>query len=314
MAECKVDFFFVGFPKSGSTTLYYLLKSHPEIFSPDVKEFNFFNSDHNREARERLGENYFQLTESEQDYARFFQDTVGKIRGDFTPINIFSQEAPINIFKYNPAAKILISIREPVSFLRSYHFQFLYNMIEDEPDFLNALFLEEARRAGRNIPEHCYNPSYLFYSALIEYRKHIKRYTDIFGHEKIKIVLFDDIVENESRVYRQILEFLNVINLDFIPSKANRNPSHALRFVWLRKLMFSPPVKKWLYTKIPQFLLPLGADISQVIFKKVQEKPVVSSQAIERLKIQFRPKVLELNSFLNETGLLDRNLLAMWGY
>jgi Sulfotransferase domain len=314
MPEDKVDFFFVGFPKSGSTTYYHLLKSHPEIFSPDVKEINYFNSDHNLERKKLLGQNYFQLASSDDDYAKFFQDAKDKIKGDFNPIYIFSEEAPRNLFNYNPAARILVSIREPVSFLRSFHFQSLYNLIENEPNFLKALSLEESRRSGHNIPEYCYNPFYLYYSALVEYNKYIKHYVDVFGCNNVKIVLFDDIMEDEYRVYKEILNFLHVKNVDFIPPKPDRNPSHVLRFSWLRKFLFSPPINRWLYTNIPQQLLPLGAKISQKIFKKTQEKPYVSRTEEEQLKIQFRPKVAELDAFLNTTGLLNRDLLTIWGY
>lgn len=314
MTKFKLNFLFVGYPKSGSTTFYYLLKSHPEITMPDIKEINFFNTDHNRESGERLGANHFQLAESENGYLHYFEGAIDKIKGDVNPSYIFSTEAPQNIFKHNPATKILISLREPVSFLRSYHFQSLYNMAEDEPDFLRALSLEKSRRAGRNIPRHCHNHYQVYYSFLIAYKKHIKHFTDILGFDNVKVLLFDDIIKDEDTVYRDILRFLDARELDFIPSKVDRNPSHSLRFTWLREIFFSPPVKKWFYTKLPQNLLPIGARLSKMIFKKKQEKPFVSKMDIDRLKKQFMPNVLELNTFLNETGLLNRDLLRLWDY
>jgi len=314
MTGSKVDFFFVGFPKSGTTTFYYLLKLHPEIIAPEIKEINYFNSDHNREAEKHLGADYFQLAKSEAEYLNFFKGGINQFKGDFNPIYIFSEAAPHNIFKHNSAAKILISVREPVSFLRSFHFQSLYNMIEDEPDFLRALALEESRRAGKNIPQHCHNSFHLYYSFLVEYKKHIKRFTDIFGYENVKLVLFDDILENETLAYQSILRFLKVTNMDFMPARADRNPSHALRFAWLRSLIFSPPVKKWLHTKTPQKLLPWGAKISQAVFKKKREKPFVSKTDIDQLKTQFGSNVAELNTFLNESGMLHRDLLTLWDY
>jgi len=314
MTGRKVDFLLVGFPKSGSTTIYHLLKSHPEIVVPGVKEINYFNSDYNREMEKHMGANHFQLASSEEEYLKFFHGPADKILCDVNPGYIFSQEAPQNIFKHNPAAKILISVREPISFLRSFHYQLLYNMVENEPDFLRALSLEESRRAGRNIPQDCHNPFDLYYSFLVEYKKHIKRFTDVFGYDSVKIVLFDDITENEEMVYQAILRFLNVKIIDFIPSKRNQNRSHALRFAWLRSIVFRPPIKKWLYTNTPQNLMPLGAKISQMVFKREQEKPFVSHEEITRLKKRFEPNVNELNLFLNKTGLVDRDIASLWGY
>lgn len=314
MAGRKVDFFFVGFPKSGTTTYYHLLKSHPEIFVPDIKEINFFNTDYNQEVRKRLGADYFQLADSEADYLSFFNDSAGRIMGDFNPINIFSRDAPVNIFNHNPMAKILIAIREPVSFLRSFHFQSLYNMIEDEPDFLRALSLEDRRRAGENIPRYCPNPFHLMYSFLVEYADHIKHFVDVFGADNIKLVLFDDIAKDEDKIYRDILRFLKAGNLEFSPPNADRNPSHTLRFPWLRRVVLTPYVNKWLYTKIPPSLLPLGVKISHRIFKKKQEKPGASQKELGRIKLRFRPNVLELNTYLNATGLLTRDLVSLWQY
>ncbi len=268
MSEGKVDFFFVGYPKSGSTTYYHLLRSHSECFAPDIKEPKFFSSDFNRELEERLGKHYFQLIDSEEEYDKLFAEGVGKLKGDFNPFNILSAEAARNIFSYNPQARIIISIREPVSFLRSFHFQSLYRMIEDEPDFLKALSLEENRRVNQNIPKYCHNPFYLFYSSLVEYTGQIKRFTDLFGYERVKVYLFDDIMNDENGVFKDILCFLGVKDVDFQPAQPYRNPSHALRFAWLRKIIFAPPVTKWFYTKLPQPLLIVGGKISQQIFTR----------------------------------------------
>lgn len=314
MQQPKVGFFFVGFPKSGSTTFYDLLRTHPEVFSPEVKELNHFNTDHIREFERRLGDDYFQLARSEADYSAFFQGPPGRIAGDFNPIYIFSEEAPRNIFNYNPDARILISVREPVSFLRSFHFQSLYNLIEDEPDFLKALALEDSRRAGQNIPQYCHNPFYLYYSWLVEYKQHIERYVEVFGSENVKIILFDDILSDERKAYLEVLDFLRLCDREFVPPRPDRNPSHALRFASLRQLVFTPAIKKWLYTKTPRSLLPVGARISQTIFKKPQEKPSVSKEDIERLKFRFRSQVGEVEAYLAEKGLCERRLLNLWGY
>ena len=42
----KPNVLVAGFPKCGSTFLYHLLKQHPDIFIPNIKELNYFNKDH----------------------------------------------------------------------------------------------------------------------------------------------------------------------------------------------------------------------------------------------------------------------------
>jgi hypothetical protein len=150
---------------------------------------------------------------------------------------------------------------------------------------------------------------------LIEYKKYIKRYIDIFPRGNIKVVIFDDIVRNETTIYQEILQFLNATILDNLPlSNPDRNPSHALRHGWLRKILFIPFVQKWLHTAIPSPLLPIGANISKMIFKKNQAKPFVSNEEIKHLKNRYKHNVYELNLFLSEEKLINQDLLTIWGY
>jgi hypothetical protein len=43
----KPNFFIVGAAKAGTTSLYYYLNQHPEIFLSPLKEPNYFSSDIN---------------------------------------------------------------------------------------------------------------------------------------------------------------------------------------------------------------------------------------------------------------------------
>ncbi|HEV3035153.1 MAG TPA: sulfotransferase, partial [Solirubrobacteraceae bacterium] len=47
------DFFIVGHAKCGTTALYEMLRRHPEIFMPELKEPAFFASDVRRRVQRR---------------------------------------------------------------------------------------------------------------------------------------------------------------------------------------------------------------------------------------------------------------------
>ena len=64
---------------------------------------------------------------------------------------LFSKQAAAEIAQYNPDAKIIIMLREPVAFLYSIHSQGLYSGNETK-HFETALSLEDSRRQGMNIP------------------------------------------------------------------------------------------------------------------------------------------------------------------
>ena len=60
----KPDFFIVGAPKCGTTSLYYYLRQHPEIFLPDYKEPHYFGKDLKKRSDEFI----------DNDLLDFFED------------------------------------------------------------------------------------------------------------------------------------------------------------------------------------------------------------------------------------------------
>ena len=314
MNNRKVNTFFIGFPKSGSTLFWNMLREHPEVYSPSIKELNFFNIDHQELLKRNLGKNYFSVFSSESEYEEAFSQSNLQINADFTPLYIYSEEAPKKIFKYNPDARIIISIREPISYIRSVHFQNLYNLSEDEEDFLKALSLEDERKAGRNIPKNCTIPLFLFYSELVQYQKFINNYASVFPNENIKIIVFDYIVADKFTVYRELLRFIGVNDLNFFPSEPDRNPSHTLRFRALRKLLFYPPIKKFIYNFIPKKLMPFSVKISQSVFKREAKRPIISESELSEIKKRFQPGIEQLNEYLHDNGFITEDLNELWQY
>ena len=57
----KPNFFIVGAPKCGTTAFNDYLKSHPDIFIPDVKELHFFGSDLEQKNTRISAEEYYGL-------------------------------------------------------------------------------------------------------------------------------------------------------------------------------------------------------------------------------------------------------------
>ena len=83
----------------------------------------------------------------------------------------WSQTSPLfrAIADLQPDARIIAILREPASFLRSLHLQFVQVYIEPEKDLRKALSLEGARRQGRKLPRNEYWPGATFYSDQVRY-------------------------------------------------------------------------------------------------------------------------------------------------
>ena len=148
------DFFIVGHHKCGTTALYEMLRSHPQIYMPDVKEPWFFARD--------LGVRFqpaSPLPETLDQYLSLFAAARPEQRvGEATPSYLVSRTAAASIADLQPDARIIAILREPASFLRSLHLQSVRNQAETETDLRKAIALEEMRRQGKAIPRDAMRP------------------------------------------------------------------------------------------------------------------------------------------------------------
>ena len=127
----RVNLFVIGVNKAGTSWLHYLLDHHPDVFMADAKELYYFGDEGPEEERPETLEAYhshFPLTEP----YRYF--------GDATVMYYKSRAAAGEIQTYNPDAKLLAIVRDPIQRLLS---QFQYNkqlgLIDEDTSVSEAL-------------------------------------------------------------------------------------------------------------------------------------------------------------------------------
>src|SRR5215469_3235484 len=146
----KPDFFIVGAPKCGTTALNHYLAAHPDIFMAK-KETHFFGADL------RFGPQLQFYRQYPDEYSAEFAAWNGQARGGETSVwYLFSQKAAEEIKAYNPDARIIIMLREPVAMLYSLYCQFVADGNEYLPGFKQALAAEAERQAGRRLGRQTY--------------------------------------------------------------------------------------------------------------------------------------------------------------
>lgn len=306
----KPNFFIVGKPKSGTTALHAMLNQHPEIFMSPIKEPNHFNRDLIEEAERRNG-GYRGMPYKKLDkYLELFVDAdTQKIIGEASPGYLDSRLAASEIAKFCPEAKILMILREPVSFVQSLHNQMLRSGNETVGNLKKALMLEEARKCGEKIPRFTSKPANLFYTERANYFEQVKRYLDAFDRSQVKVVIYEDLREDNIGVLKSILEFLGV-DADFPLKPIDVNVREDVRFLklasWLihhgeRKAgAFKQRAPKWLLTAIRAVLRPL-------IFTKARHKPL-DAQLRAELESKLKPDVERLGR------ILGMDLISKWGF
>lgn len=133
----KPNVLVAGFPRSGSTYIYQVLKQHPEIFIPEIKEINYFNKDHFfMSAPEILNPRYFK---SKRWYYNFFK-TNKKIVMDFSILSALDVASAKRIHDELEDIKIIFVTRNKKDFLKSvksmmYNWKMFYKNYEEYADF-----------------------------------------------------------------------------------------------------------------------------------------------------------------------------------
>src|SRR5689334_21545764 len=110
------DFFIVGHAKSGTTALYEMLRRHPEIYMPELKEPWFFATDMRPRFHPRRAGVPPQTLE---EYMALFAGAgEGQRIGEASSSYLWSRTAAAGIAAVRPEARIIAILREPASFLR----------------------------------------------------------------------------------------------------------------------------------------------------------------------------------------------------
>lgn len=201
----KPNFFIVGAPKCGTTALHAYLSTHPNLFLCEPKEPNYFSTDF---------PTHRYVTE-EKDYLRLFSDASDEATnlGEASAWYLYSREALPNIHNFDPQAKIIAMVRNPVDMVPSLHGMLLLNFAEDEKDLERAWELQVSRRAGEGFASdrnRGFDPKTCLYADVCKLGAQIDRLLEVFPREQVHIVVFDDFVRDTKTCYENVLHFLQV--------------------------------------------------------------------------------------------------------
>jgi pterin-4a-carbinolamine dehydratase len=194
------NFFIVGAPKCGTTAWATYLSDHPDIFVPKAKEPHFFNTDHPG----------YRWARSEPEYLSHYKDCKDeKVVSDASVQYLCSEVAARNIAAFNPDARILIMLRRPSAFVRSYHNQLLMNFDETLENLRMAWSLS-GQRPDDMIPPQNREASFLNYKRIGLFSEQIARYAQCFDHSKITITFMEDWSDDPRALYLDLMEFLGI--------------------------------------------------------------------------------------------------------
>ena len=175
-------FVVAGFPRTGTTSIFYNLDNHPSFVTPRLKELNFFS-----------GKDPLRRT----DLETFFGDVSGRIRVDASPFYSLDLDVPGRIRAFAPGSKVLLLLREPDAWIVSIYRQIAkytpFGMMSFEA------FLEKPVVAGDEI-------SIDISSTQGIYRNSVERFARTFGDDLL-VANFDAFARDPLTFLKRIEQF-----------------------------------------------------------------------------------------------------------
>jgi hypothetical protein len=228
----RPDFFIVGAPKAGTTSLHDYLRQHPQIFMPALKELNYFGSDRTLRNTPRL---------SEAEYLRMFARAPAGVRiGEASVSYLRSELAAREIAAFSPGAQAIVMLRNPVEMMHAMHSELVFLGAEDLVDFADAVAAEADRREGRRIPSAVNNSRAVLYRDAATFSSQVERYFAALGRDQVHVIVFDDFKADTHAQVRNTFRFLDV-DESFSPRLEVINPAKVPRLRLVQRLLQSPP-------------------------------------------------------------------------
>lgn len=262
--EFKVHFMIVGAQKSGTTTLFHILQSHPLLIGSKPKEPHYFS---------RVSDWKSQIKEYESMFPKIQKGLLYEASTTYTFFPHMNTRVWDDIYEFNPDMKIIYIVREPIErmisgYMHSYERGYIdisfENAIIEKPEFLNVT----------------------------RYATQITPYIERFGRKNVYICFFEDLVKDQQLFMRQVSEFLNIApdcfsEIEFV--HRNKSIGGGKKHVRFDKLNIS----KRLIRKIAPKLWERLTDNSDRSFKS---KPVVTSDQREMILHLLRAEINEMES------------------
>ncbi len=275
----RPNLFLVGAPKCGTSALHAYLAQHPDIFMSEPKEPHHFCSDLDAPfaIRDRAA------------YEALFARARTPVAGESSATYLYSRVAAEHIHTYNPDARVIAMLRNPLEMLPSLHSQKRVNGTEEFASFSDALRAETRRKAG----ELGARGAFPFYYDAAHYSEQLERYLALFPHEQLHVIVFDDFKRDAAEVYARALMFLGLP--DFKANLKVINSNKTIRNRALHTYLENP---RSLINRLPKPLSTFGYKALDKLNSAPQPRTPLEPETTAKLKKDFAPEVARLGALL----------------
>jgi hypothetical protein len=214
------NFFLVGAPKAGTTSLYWYLSQHPSVFVSPVKEPDFFASELQRSAGSTSVSGW-------TEYLRHFSGATNETAiGEGSVAYLASLHAAAAIHARVPKARVMMMLRDPAARL------FAHYTAAVAAGATTVAFVEWLERHRQDDATR-EQPSGPIWAG--RYQTHLLRYLSLFSPQHIHVALYDDYVRAPADVIREMFRFLDVAPDDEVDMRRRHNVTVVPRWPALQR-------------------------------------------------------------------------------
>lgn len=188
MSELKPNLFVIGAMKCATTSLHSFLNQHPQIFMSEIKEINFF-------VPQYRGDN--DLDWYLNQFSEGF-DYRGESSQNYSKRHLIS-DVPKNLFNFQPNAKLIYIIRNPIDRYISHIHEAISQENRDINYNPNTESLQELKKSN--------------YVLTGMYYFQIESFLKFFTDSQIKIVLLEELKKDYLSTMNEIFQWLGLKNM-----------------------------------------------------------------------------------------------------
>jgi|AP45_3_1055517.scaffolds.fasta_scaffold09169_3 hypothetical protein len=200
MNQLTPNFFIIGAPKCGTTSLSIYLAEHPNVVMSLPKEPHYFSTDIENGR----------ITDQSKYLACFSANQNSSAIGDASTLYLYSKVAINNILAFNKDAKFIVMLRNPTEVAFSFHQLALKIFSETETNFEKAWYLQTERAIGNHVPKGCPDLKLLLYGEIAKFGFQVDRLLSKVNRHKVHFIYFDDFINKTDKIIQSVFNFLEL--------------------------------------------------------------------------------------------------------
>ena len=283
-ARLLPNLFIIGAMKSGTSSLHEYLHQHPEIFMARMKEPQYF-APHKTRWGQWWGQGQPWPQPGMQWYLDLFRDAgdvkyAGESSVSYTAAPwVTGCERRIHAF--NPDARLIYIMREPVERALSHYWHFVNDGREDLPPL-------EAMRCKED------------YAARSDYARQLRPYIETFGRDRLYALTLEELDRDPQMAMRSLFTWLGVDPEVTVTIERFNVGRTELRQTRRHLVPLDTMLKHWRWKEMEARLpAALPSLLRRMTYRPIDRNSVPTAEAAEYLRRVLSPRTRDLSRLLD---------------